>query len=81
MFQKGLAMLPYGLKKGQKVRLLTKPDGCSSKFYSLTVGNIYELLYYDGSNVVTTIDIAGEDAHYWRGRVEAVSPTTLVPKT
>lgn len=62
---------------GDQVRLLSKPDGCQSAEYPLTVGNIYQVLDFRGSNVVTTTDNPGETANYWRGRVERVGPAAV----
>lgn len=67
-------MVTPRLEKNQKVRLVSMPDGQYSKDLPLTVGNIYEFLHYDGSNVVTTTDKEGVDGHYWQGRVEPVVP-------
>jgi hypothetical protein len=61
------------LVRGDKVRLQSKPDGQLSQHYSLTVGGIYEVMGYRGSNVQTTTDVPGERADYWHGRVEKVS--------
>jgi hypothetical protein len=63
---------PQRLQPGDKVKLLSLPTGCTSKEYALTVGALYEVLYLDGSNVVTTTDIPGETGGYWRGRVEKI---------
>lgn len=58
------------LRCGDFVRLLTKPIGCTTKHLPLTVGNIYRILYFDGSNVVTTTDVLNIEGSYWRGWVE-----------
>jgi len=60
------------LYPGDKVRLLSMPDGHSSEGIPLTVGNIYTFQYHDGSNVCTTTDEEGFNAHYSRERVEKV---------
>ncbi len=57
---------------GDKVRLLTKPDGCTSKDLPLTVGNTYTFRYFLGSCVCISTDQEGLDGHIWRGRVERV---------
>jgi len=58
------------IKLGVDVVLLTKPDGCMSRHYPLTAGKTYRVLDLNGSNVVTTTDVPGETANYWRGRVK-----------
>lgn len=60
------------VRQGCIVRLLSKPDGCASRDYPLTVGNTYSVLGFDGSNVITTTDEPGRTAAYWRGRVERI---------
>lgn len=60
------------LCRGDSVRLITKPDGYTSQHLPLTVGNIYTVHDFDGSNVITTTDDPGAEGHYWRGRVEKV---------
>lgn len=54
---------------GERIQLLSKPDGYSSQSAPLTVGAEYQVLGLDGSNVITSTDVAGETASYWRGRV------------
>lgn len=66
---------PDKIKPGDLVRLLTRPEGCSTQHLPLTVGSIYEVHYLDGSNVVTSTDVPGETGSYWRGRVETVNET------
>lgn len=58
------------MNRGDLVILVEKPDGYTSRHYPLTVGATYEVLDFDGSNVVTTTDVPGETARYWRGRVK-----------
>lgn len=58
------------LKRGDSVRLVSKPDGRASKDYPLTVGQVYEVKGFMGSNVETTCDEPGRTVSYWRGRVE-----------
>lgn len=60
------------LVQGDRVRLLSKPDGVHSQHYPLTVGAEYEVVGFIGSNVQTTTDEPGLCADYWRGRVEKV---------
>ena len=56
--------------EGDAVRLLELPERClrQDAYVNLTIGNVYSVLYLDGSNVVTTTDVPGEEASYWRGR-------------
>lgn len=60
------------LSPGDSVRLITKPTGQATQHLPLTIGNIYKILYFDGSNVVTTTDEPEQSGSYWRGRVEKV---------
>ena len=62
------------LHRGDKVRLLTKPEGHDSQHIPLTVGNAYTILDFDDSNVITTTDDPNIEGSYWRGRVEKVGP-------
>ncbi len=55
------------------------PDGRTAQHYPLTVGNVYRVMGFDGSNVITTTDEPGREASYWRGRVERVAPQTRNP--
>ena len=57
------------MQRGDSIRLITKPDGCESTCYPLTVGGVYQVVDFMGSNVVTTTDVPNETADYWRGRV------------
>lgn len=58
------------LQPGDFVRLISKPEGCYSQHLPLTVGSVYQIKYFDGSNVVTTTDLPGETGSYWNGRIE-----------
>ncbi len=62
----------HNLKAGDRVRLLSKPDGQTSQTLPLTVGSIYIFYYYDGSNVCTSTDDPNQDGRYNRERVEKV---------
>ena len=57
------------MRRGDRVLLLTRPDGCSARELPLTPGRVYEVLGLDAGNVVTTCDEPGREASYWRGRV------------
>jgi hypothetical protein len=57
-------------KRGDKVLLLSKPNGVFTRFAPLTVGREYEVLYMDGSNVCTTTDRPGEECSYNHERVQ-----------
>jgi hypothetical protein len=54
---------------GDRVILISKPTGCVSKDYPLTVGNTYEVVGFYGSNVITTCDEPNKVVDYWRRRV------------
>lgn len=60
------------LQSGDRVRLLSKPDGQLSQHLPLTVGNIYIVRHLDGSNVCTSTDMPGLDGHCSRDRVEKI---------
>ncbi|OGZ06287.1 MAG: hypothetical protein A2845_00580 [Candidatus Lloydbacteria bacterium RIFCSPHIGHO2_01_FULL_49_22] len=60
------------LRSNDRVKLLSKPTGQTSRTLPLTVGNIYIVRHCDGSNVCTSTDIPGLDGHYSRDRVEKV---------
>jgi len=46
----------YKFKRGDELRLLTKPDGTSSTRYKLTVGKWYRIMDVIGSNFVFEAD-------------------------
>lgn len=58
------------LSKGDTVRLVSLPTGCTSRHYKLTLDKDYLLKDFAGSCVITTTDDPHEDGMYWRGRVE-----------
>lgn len=60
------------LHSGDRVKLLSKPAGQTSRTLPLTVGNTYIVRHCDGSNVCTSTDIPGLDGNYSRSRVEKV---------
>lgn len=61
------------IEVGDRVKLLSMPGSCVDYYgYKLTVGNVYEVLDFDGSNVITTSDQPGQRASYNRERVEKV---------
>ena len=62
---------PLPIKVGDKVKLIQKPTGYTSKDSALTVGNVYEVRGLDGNNVITTTDDELE-ASYHRDRVSLV---------
>lgn len=59
-------------RRGDTVELLTKPTGCTSQYYNLTVGRRYEVLDTGGCCVITTTDTPGETGMYNRDRVTVV---------
>jgi hypothetical protein len=59
-------------KIGDDVKLITKPDGCTSQFYKLTVGNVYQVKDIFGCCVVTNTD-DGDTGIYNQDRVQVVS--------
>lgn len=54
---------------GDIVKLVSKPDGYTSKDYKLSVGSQYEVLAIEGCCIWTTTDVVGERACYNRDRV------------
>lgn len=60
------------IKRGDMVRLISKPDGHLSQHCSLTVGNLYKVEGFMGTNIITDSDVPGETASYWLGRVEKI---------
>lgn len=60
------------LRRGDRVRLLSKPTGYTAQHLPLTVGGIYIIRYLDGSNVCTSTDVAGYDGNYSSSCVEKV---------
>lgn len=60
------------LKKNDWVTLLEMPDGYTARNAPLTIGKAYQIKGLEGSCVVTTTDVPGETATYYRGRVELV---------
>lgn len=57
------------IKVGASVKLISAPNGVTSKHYPLTVGKTYEVKAFEGSNVITTTDEPGHMASFWIGRV------------
>jgi hypothetical protein len=56
-------------KVGESVRLLQKPTGYTGKYAPLTVGEVYTIVAFEGSNVVTTTDQEDMTASYNRDRI------------
>lgn len=65
-------MVDGTIKAGDTVELQERPTGCTSSHYDLTVGNHYLCKGFAGSCIITTSNKPGEDAWYWRGRVQKV---------
>jgi hypothetical protein len=60
------------MKAGDKVELLSKPTGYTTQHLPLTVGNTYEVIRLEGSNVVTTTDDKDINGSYNRERVRPI---------
>lgn len=65
------------LKRGDAVVLNELPTGYFSSLAPLTVGNTYDVVDFDGNNVITTTDVPGETSSYHRSRVTKVGSSRV----
>lgn len=67
-------MNDHGIKIGDKVKLMSKPDGNTSRKEPVTVGETYICKGFDGHEIGTTSDEPGHTAFYSIKRVIKVEP-------